>query len=212
MKTLLLLTLKMALVVFVVLGCSKKKEEELAGLIPGDGGQGSQGTRFYLADLNNKIIAEQIATIFDGRLYKFIQNGPYFILSGRDDYANAFSTQMPMKFENDFFGMNCRFEKDDCSGRCLIDANHSRPIPNSLLIANEEEHLVGQADRVYHYMDEPIISIPVQVNARLELYGFGPVCQKIDGILDNYYSLENVSWKMPDLHNRGFKVIEFPVQ
>ena len=208
MKSKLLQTLQMVMVLVVVLSCSKKNEEELSDAI-GDGGQGSQGTRFYLANENDEVVAEQIATIFDGRLFKFTK-GPYFILSGRNDYANAFSTQMPMKFEDDFFGMNCKFENDDCSGQCLLDANHSRPIPNSLLIANEEEHLEGRADRVYHYMDQPIISVPVQTRARLELYGFGPYCQKIDSILDNYYALDNVSWMMPDLHNRGFRVITFP--
>lgn len=207
MKTHLQLLLHITLVLLMAFGCTKKKEEELDGV--GNGGQGAQGARFYLADENDKVVAEQIATIFDGRLFKFTK-GPYFILSGRNDYANAFSAQMPMKFEDDFFGMNCKFEKDDCSGQCLLDANHSRPIPDSLLIANEEEHLVGTADRVYHYMDQPIISVPVQTRARLELYGFGPHCQKIDSILDNYYALDNVSWMMPDLHNRGFRIITFP--
>ncbi|AZZ37382.1 hypothetical protein CIK05_11455 [Bdellovibrio sp. qaytius] len=209
MKTLLSLTLQITMVLFVVLSCTKKKEDETAGTGAGSGNQGAASTRYYLADSTDTVIAEQITSIFDGRLFKFT-NGPFFILSGRNDYANAFSSQMPMKFENDYFGMNCKFENEDCSGPCLIDANHSQPIPNSLLIANEQEHLVGKADRVYQYTDQPMIAKAVQTRARLELYGFGPYCQKIDSILDHYYSLDNVSWKMPDLHNRGFHVVTFP--
>lgn len=207
MKTKFLLSLHILIIFFIAFGCAKKEIEKEDEVV--DGEQGANSARYYLANAEDKIIAEQITTLFDGRLFKFT-NGPYFILSGREDYANAFSAQLPMHLDEDYFGMNCKFETDDCTGACLIDANHSKPLANSLLIANEQEHLQGHADRVYHYTDQAVISRVVQTNSRLELYGFGPHCQKIDSILDNYYSLENISWVMPDLHNQGFHVITSP--
>lgn len=202
MKSKLLLLLHILIILFITFGCAKKDKEEQSS----DGQQGANSAHYYLANSEGKIIAEQITTIFDGRLFKFT-NGPYFVLSGRNDYANAFSAQLPMHIDDNYYGMNCKFAADDCSGPCLIDANHTKPVANSLLIANEQEHLQGKADHVYHYTDQPVVSKVVQTNSRLELYGFGPHCQKIDSILDNYYSLDNISWMMPDLHNQGFHVI-----
>ena len=163
-------------------------------------------TSFYLVNAEGTVIAEQIKTIFDGRLYKFI-NGPFFILSGRLDYDNAFSTQMPMENEKGQFGMNCKFVTADCSGPCLIDANHGKPLENSLLIANEQEHLFGKAGRVYHYTSQEVKTDVVLTLSRLELYGYGPYCQTINSVLDNYYSLDNMSSTMPDLHNNDLRVI-----
>lgn len=194
------------MVLFVVLGCKKTEEQTTAPSSPNHYNPTPTTVRFYLADANDKVIAEQMKTIFDGRLYKFI-NGPFFILSGREDYDNAFSAQMPMQNAQGQFGMNCKFANDDCSGPCLIDANHGKPLVNSLLIANEQEHLFGHADRVYHYTNQEVKTDVVQTLSRLELYGHGPYCQKIDSILDRYYSLENISSTMPDLHNNDLRVI-----
>lgn len=207
MKTKSLILFHLIAVLFVFLGC-KKTEEQSNSVpnMPNPYNPTPTTARFYLVDVNNNIVAEQIKTIFDGRIYKFI-NGPYFILSGRHDYDNAFSAQMPMQNSNGQFGTNCKFATDDCSGPCLIDANHGTPLKNSLLIANEEEHLFGKADRVYHYTNQEIKKDAVQTLSRLELYGYGPYCQKIDSILDRYYSLENVSGTLPDLHNIDLRVV-----
>lgn len=191
--------------VFFVFGC-KNNDEASTPSLANPYNPVPTKTRFYLADASGQVVAEQVKTIFDGRLYKFV-NGPFFILSGRIDYDNAFSAQLPMENSSGQFGANCKFTTANCSGPCLIDANHGKPLANSLLIANEPEHLFGKADRVYHYTDQEVKTEVVQTLSRLELYGYGPYCQQINSILDNYYSLENISSSMPDLHNNDLRVI-----
>lgn len=206
MKTKLALSFNIIIALFVVLGCKQSEETSSGPSISNPYNPVPTKTRFYLVDTNGKVVAEQIKTVFDGRLYKFT-NGPFFILSGRLDYDNAFSSQMPMENAAGQFGVNCKFASPDCSGPCLIDANHGKPLKNSLLIANEQEHLFGKADRVYHYTDQEVKTDVVQTLSRLELYGYGPYCQSIDSILDNYYSLDDISSTMPDLHNNDLRVI-----
>lgn len=205
MKTKLRILFHILALLFVVLGC-QKSEEQATPSPTNPYNPTPTKVRFYLVNDHDEVIAEQIKTIFDGRLYKFI-NGPFFILSGRIDYDNAFSAQLPMENDKGQFGLNCKFKSSDCSGPCLIDANHGKPLVNSLLIANEQEHLFGKADRVYHYTSQEVQTDVVTTTSRLELYGYGPYCEKIYSVLDNYYSLDNISSTMPDLHNTGLRVI-----
>jgi hypothetical protein len=165
----------------------------------------SDSTFQGVLDSNGQPLATKGASVPDGQIYIF-SNAKIFILSSRGTNSSVFSTQIPMKHNGQVFGSNCTFESTDCSGECRLDGNHGQPDQNALLVANNWDEVEGQAARVYQYDGSAISSQVIEIRSRMDLYGFGPYCSPILGILDHHYTLTDVTALYPNLNNTGWTI------
>lgn len=158
-----------------------------------------------LLDDQNRTFGTKDSAVADGQLFKLV-DGSEVIISSRPSNDVVFSTQLPMASDSGLSGENCVFVSTDCSGSCLIDANHATPLVGGVLLANQLHTVDGAADRIYTYQGEAVSTTVVEVHSRLDLFGDGPSCSTTDVIYDRYYSLDNHADTLPTINNHGWKI------